>query len=472
MSGIAADGDSPAGNIEDSMSSPSAAAVAPRRRKLGVGWWLMMFAFLAVALPLAAITAWSIGSARRANAALEELRESGEPADAAMLEAYYAAPPADQDATQLWIRASTPLDSKAFNDAAAKLPIVGQGPPIPPVGEDWPQLAEAEALLAQYADSLRLLHEAADLGGAARYPTKFSDGFAMLLPHAQRVRAGVRLLQLESHVLAHRGDPHGAARSIDAMFKSAKSLENEPILVSQLVRIACDAVARKQIETLLPQIEFVDDDLMLLQANVRAIEYQEGLKRALMGERAMGSLAFLDPNMTEVLGSDRPHPLTFVVRGDDLACYLKLMDRVIDTAELPWAQARRERLAIDEEFRAVTSGSIVSRAMHPLTALIMPSLNAACDAGARGDAQMRTADAALAFELYRRAHGELPRAWAQLVPAYLPETPVDPFDGRPVRFLRREGECVIYSIGADERDDHGQGGESNQPDIIFTLPAR
>lgn len=67
-------------------------------------------------------------------------------------------------------------------------------------------------------------------------------------------------------------------------------------------------------------------------------------------------------------------------------------------------------------------------------------------------------DAALitiAAELYRRQHGEFPATAAQLVPAFLPEIPIDPYTDKPLRYSLKEGRPHIDSeglriIGGDE----------------------
>ena len=68
----------------------------------------------------------------------------------------------------------------------------------------------------------------------------------------------------------------------------------------------------------------------------------------------------------------------------------------------------------------------------------------------------RTADAAIAVELYRRANaGGLPDSLAQLVPAYLRPVPIDPFSGRELRYSKSATRYVVYSVGTNEKDDGG-----------------
>ena len=44
----------------------------------------------------------------------------------------------------------------------------------------------------------------------------------------------------------------------------------------------------------------------------------------------------------------------------------------------------------------------------------------------------------------------------ELVPQFLPSVPLDPYDGQPLRYKRLPAGFVVYSIGADGRDDGGK----------------
>jgi hypothetical protein len=61
----------------------------------------------------------------------------------------------------------------------------------------------------------------------------------------------------------------------------------------------------------------------------------------------------------------------------------------------------------------------------------------------------------IALERFRRARGRWPERLSELVPAYLRELPVDPFDGRPLRYRRLADSVIVYSIGSNGIDDGG-----------------
>jgi hypothetical protein len=70
---------------------------------------------------------------------------------------------------------------------------------------------------------------------------------------------------------------------------------------------------------------------------------------------------------------------------------------------------------------------------------------------------VRCARLVVAVEQYRLAHGQtLPSRAGDVVPAYLDALPIDPFSGKPLRFVPEARGYVVYSFGRNRRDDGGQ----------------
>lgn len=65
--------------------------------------------------------------------------------------------------------------------------------------------------------------------------------------------------------------------------------------------------------------------------------------------------------------------------------------------------------------------------------------------------------------------GTLPQALEDLVPQYLEEIPSDPFDGQNFRY--NEEKKIVYSVGRDTVDSHGEGieGDLNSSDMVFSV---
>lgn len=400
--------------------------------------------------------AW-IGSRRDLSAELDRIRAAGEPASADEIEAFYQVPPGARDTTQLWLAALAPLDTPGYVAEAKELPLVGDNAnDLPLPGEPWPQLEAAEQLLARYRGSLEQMQQAAREGGQARFPTRFADGIQMLLPHAQQLRLGARLLSLESAVAAHRGQTDKAVDSIVAIFAAARSLEQEPVLISQLVRMALGAMARLRIQWLLSAATLDDGQLARLDAELAASDYQKSLRQGLVGERVIGIVTFENP---ETLGDEAALGRLSVTGSSDQAMYLKLMDEMIAAADRSGPERQEAIDAADARLRQLAS-TTSARLKYPLTLLLLPGLSAAGQAAARNEAERDATRVALAIERFRLREGRLPEKLDELVPDFLASVPSDPFGAGPLRYRADETEYLVYSVGPDGVDD---GGRSDSP---------
>src|SRR5262249_3004943 len=91
-----------------------------------------------------------------------------------------------------------------------------------------------------------------------------------------------------------------------------------------------------------------------------------------------------------------------------------------------------------------------------LSTLLMPAVQKVGEATLRDQALLATAEAALAAERFRLANKRWPKTLAELTPALLPVEPLDPYTGKPLLYVRRNGEVVIYSVGKDLADGGGE----------------
>lgn len=410
---------------------------------------------------------WRARSAARVDEELARIRAAGEPASAAELHDFYVVPPEDTDCTSLWLEAIAPFDSQSYTKACESLPIVGDAPKIPPPGEPWPEQAAVEAFLEQYADSMKLMHQAAQQHGTARYDIDFEAGFDTKLDHVDRLRSAARMLMLEAHLRAHRGDADGAAESIGAILRVSESLRDEPLLVSQLVRYACATMGLNLAGEMLPHVDFRPEDLATLQDEVEAMRLEDGFRRAMIGERASGIEVFRNPAAQTDMEFDVPTG----PRNDDLTLYLQFMDEIIDAARKPWPERLKATSRVDQRIQArIENGGPLDNLRYVFTFLLLPASNAVVEADGRTQALVRAATVRIALQRYRLEHGQFPESIEQLVPKFLDKVPEDPFDGQPLRYAIRDGEPLVYSVGRDQVDNGGDGDDRGQPDILFPLP--
>jgi hypothetical protein len=68
----------------------------------------------------------------------------------------------------------------------------------------------------------------------------------------------------------------------------------------------------------------------------------------------------------------------------------------------------------------------------------------------------RVVVSAIALKRFELKHGKLPETLAELAPEYLPSVPIDPYDGKPLKYHPNEdGTFLLYSVGDDGLDDGG-----------------
>jgi len=103
---------------------------------------------------------------------------------------------------------------------------------------------------------------------------------------------------------------------------------------------------------------------------------------------------------------------------------------------------------------------------------------------AEAEARRRLLVTAIALERFHIANHRYPDSLEKLSPAFVKSIPMDFMDGQPLRYYRTDdGRFLLYSIGLDGIDDHGQllvegrnqggpgFGRPEGPDIVWPLAA-
>jgi hypothetical protein len=317
--------------------------------------------------------------------------------------------------------------------------------------------------------------------GLRRY-TYSPDFIGTLLPDLQETRQVVVMLEAEAERLSRDGRPGAALELVRAMLNAARSIEGEPFLISCLVRMACDHIAVRRVERTFG-LSVPKGGLAELQAALMREAEADLFWTGLRGERAGMDMLMtnlrtgrLPVNVVSALagraGSATPSPEDYVqywarqphLAGDQ-ATYLELITQAREVRHLPEHQQRAALKAIpvppDEPGTA-------------LTHLLLPGLDKLHEASLRTKAQLRCAAVGLAVERFRQVRGRWPVSLEELPRGLLTAVPPDPFDGKPLRYARREDGVTIYSVGLDEQDNGGKIIDGSKPtdpgtDIGFRL---
>jgi hypothetical protein len=374
--------------------------------------------------------------------------------------------------------------------AAAKMPGAWPAPPAagglglderladlaPSERPDDADLKLLRTELGRVAGALDVARDLADHPRGRHTVAWSGDLISTSMVHAQQVREVAVMLALDARLRALDGDPEGALRSCRAALNAGRSLGDEPLPISQVIRVSCAIQALRALEVVLAQGSASPKSLEELQRAL-AEEAEEPLQlTAARGERVFFyySLAgfrsgrvnranyglrssFLGPTGDNIIDGTRARACQ--------AAYLHYDNELVEIAKLP-AEEQQERL----------------KALKPPAQrlpLLLDALSRGNDGPSwsqafhRAKAELRCAAVALAAERYRVAKGQWPEKLDVLVPDYLPAVPADPFDGKPLRLRRTEDGIMVYSVGSDGADNGGnldrKDGKAPGTDLGFRL---
>jgi hypothetical protein len=316
-----------------------------------------------------------------------------------------------------------------------------------------------------------------------RYPMDLSWGAATLLPHLAKLKAMSRTAEFQSLL-----DTNKSSVAISTIIGMAHTLDNEPVIISKLVRIAMLNMAEIALERRLNAGYLNEADLNHLSQLFAEAAKTNQMANGLIGERAMYmpyfrmSLAEIkklsnsdDENPSEQGGPILPgsQPFIFKLTGffeRDLRFYLQAMETNIFLAET-FPKNISTITNVEEQISQTSRHNY-----YILSSMLLPALGNTIIKEANGLAQVRSAQAALAVERFRLAYGKLPEKLDELVPQFLYAVPTDPFDGQLLRYHHLEKGYVIYSVGSDGEDNGGRerplsvkSTDKTHYDITFTV---
>ena len=430
---------------------------------------------LLILLPVLLYVGYVWNLRRQVAGRLNAIRAAGYPVTLQELDAWYVEPPGE-NAADYYLEAVQRI-SGVTDEQRETLPILGKAK-LPPLGQ--PLAKEMKTAIAKYlADNegaLAVLHEAAAVK-ECRYPVDLTMGPAALLPYLYELRKCCRLLALEALMCAEEGKLDMAITSTADCFAMGRSLANEPLLISQLVRYACNVIALGSLERLLSRAPLAEGELSVLAAALAEAEAPRGIIRAFAAERCVGSSLFqMSGNgLRNMVGGSSWFSGLFVlvygipaVRDRDHLVYLERMDEFVAGSQQPLPERLKTAAQAESKMEEVPRSCLITRC-------ILPALWGAVGADAISIALVRAARAALAVERYRLAAGKLPEGLSELVPTYMDSVPSDPFDGKPLRYRTLAKGYVVYSVGEDGKDDGGETDFSGKlqrdpgTDIVFTV---
>lgn len=259
-----------------------------------------------------------------------------------------------------------------------------------------------------------------------------------------------------------------ALADLRRMVSTAHISDQNPMLLAHLIAIYEFLQAAEFTERLIPQMDWSNPQTQA-EGKLLLAEFQRDFNAPDFARTWDGETVFLDSLISE---SGRPGtpPLLMPVTDDDEARGLEL-----------YARGYASAAASDyPDSKAKAPGPIA----HPDTRLAAVLYRYSSDAGAaperyhllhsRDLAACRAAEMLLAAELFRKAQGHYPKTAAELVPAFLPKAPADPFNQKnePLHYRLDEGGPTVWSVGLDGDGYNGVPSPLAPPNRFNGLNAR
>ncbi|WP_010583378.1 hypothetical protein [Schlesneria paludicola] len=297
-------------------------------------------------------------------------------------------------------------------------------------------------------------------------------------PLAQATRPISRLLRLL--VTRHLRD-HNVADALLAtqtMHRLSRLLAQHPLMNHQFLANGHSAAACASDEVILrsgqlsaEQSRRYREFLMSLSPMPSAIELVNH------GER----FAILDAMQVQFLTAEAGfrslQPNTFLMTvNEGLSKYVSAMKEPDVASQRRAIDMVRKTLDQETKLRLADLGTLIiypRGQMSTMLAKISSNLQSpACDQIIRSQVltsiRYQLTCTAYALVEYRAMHGQFPTDLRVLVPDNLPQVPIDPFSGAPIRYTRdpERGSFLVHSVGENGIDDHGRKRETKQGDDI------
>ena len=416
--------------------------------------------------------------------------DAGYPRTLAELNSWYTQPPPGQNAASNYLVAFAELTITDANTSSTNLPLIDKGNlPLPDEPISQPMKEAIADFVERNQPALTLLHEAAEFD-QCRYPTDLSRGEFTLLPHLPKIRSAALVLELSAVSHALVGDGKLAGEDALAAFALGRSLESEPNLISQLVRFTCVVITVNGLEQVLNRVAVPAETLNQLQIAVGKLEEKEasgsGFTRAYVCERLSYRAVFDEPPELllkiprDAISEDRQFPEDFLAQikelkakplpeiraiiAEDRRLFETTFDQVMAARTNPFPARLKELDIFSNAATDATNKNCI------LSSMFLPALPNVAPKEAIGLAMLRLAQTAIALERFRAAHEDrYAETIKELTPEHMVAVPMDPFDGKPLRYRKAGNGYILYSIGRDLKDDSGKRGKWSDGDLVFSV---
>lgn len=362
------------------------------------------------------------------------------------------------------------------------------------ITNSWQDLREE---LEHNKQALDLLHQAStrpelNFGSDYRNLANFNMGYLMKIKEAALVLSPAAVSEL------NRGDTASAITNLHTTLALVNAWK-DPMLISQLVRIAVVAIASGPQWEVLQATNLTESELGSLQRDWELMEFIKPMENAVQMDRLRESA-----NIQNSRTSNNPSASFWISSSSGSGTgssggFLNELKQLGQAAKRKTSDALwRVSWSYSDELHVLQGNQVIIECLRQvetngyfedalaeqrrrMSTLGLNGTNAdwlrnelddeiwsslVGAVGGRGksivertlsvEANRRMMIAAIALKRYQLRHGSWPADLKTLVPEFLSGVPRDPVDGQPLRYrANADGTFLLYSIGSDGKDDGG-----------------
>jgi hypothetical protein len=341
----------------------------------------------------------------------------------------------------------------------------------------------------------------------------YNLGAKLPLPHLATMKRAAQKLVVATQLDLHDGDTAAAATNLLTMLAIVQRDHRDDLIIGHLVRVAITAVAVPPTWEFLQATNATDEQMAAVQngweqlnflkdaENVFATERawvsgeiekyrasHENFKELAGGAMAMSGSLSGGPSGWESL-TERPRYAVAEVMWRSSWSYSQELEIIkqnqaileaLRTMQTNHGQCyKADYDAMETRLSSIGGTNLSGPLFH---ALEIPDFHddfsSSLGGAIRKTLQIETARrlvvTAIALKRFQSKHGKFPETLAGLSPEFLPAMPMDPNDGKPLKYRPDgDGTFLLYSVGEDGTDDGGDaGGSSSKLGSWYWLRAR
>lgn len=327
-----------------------------------------------------------------------------------------------------------------------------------------------EATLEECRPALALIREGARLE-SCRMPLQAIDEDTHWI---QALSRSARMLVCEGKLAERAGRTEDALDDYGIVTTfGADCTRGGPLLYSSaghaMTRMGTRAIRASASRPNMPPESLARTQWLLETLRDRRQSYDETLRYELLGSKQAVQRMLQQQRAFRVVAMQRSYSAMADAAFGDL----------IQDAQKPFAQRETKQIVAKWELdhRPMWVRMFDRPVPRILLSLLMTVFDKTSAQMAATDVDLESTIVICALNRFQRTHGRLPEHLSELVPECLAAMPIDPFDGKPLRYRLEEGEWIVWSVGADLKDDNaawyqcqsccGKPGQRAGGDIYF-----